>query len=112
MLLAEGWVPVAREGDRTIVATCEPPTRELRELVRERLGPGAKVNMRTTTPMDIERTIVLCFREHIVRRSTGELMARRPDLSAAAGWSVGAEALRARGGRGDRPRSDCWSSGS
>ncbi len=89
VLLAEGWVPVAREGDRTVVATCEPPTRELRDLVNERLGPGAKVNMRTTTPMDIERTIVLCFREHIVRRSTGELMARRPDLSAAAGWSVG-----------------------
>jgi cellulose synthase/poly-beta-1,6-N-acetylglucosamine synthase-like glycosyltransferase len=89
MLLGEGWVPVEREGNRTIVATCEPPTRELRERIRASLGPEAKVNMRTTTPLDIERTIILCFREHIVRRSTGELLARRPDLSAAGGWSVG-----------------------
>jgi glycosyltransferase XagB len=89
MLLAEGWVPVSREGNRTIVATCEPPTQQLREQVRDRLGPGAKVNLRTTTPLDVERTIILCFREHIVRRSTGELLARRPDLSAAGGLSAG-----------------------
>jgi cellulose synthase/poly-beta-1,6-N-acetylglucosamine synthase-like glycosyltransferase len=89
VLLAEGWVPVSREGNRTIVATCEPPTRDLRDRVCDRLGAGAKVNLRTTTPLDIERTIVLCFREHIVRRSTGELLARRPDLSAAGGWSRG-----------------------
>ena len=89
MLLTEGWVPVCEEGNRTVVATCEPPTAALRERIRERLGPRSKVNLRTTTPLDIERTIILCFREHIVRRSTGELMARRPDLSAAGGWSTG-----------------------
>ena len=89
MLLSEGWVPVRKEGARTIVATCEPPTRELRKRVRAHLGRSSKFSLRTTTPVDIERTIVLCFREHIVRRSTGELMARRPDLSAAAGWSAG-----------------------
>jgi cellulose synthase/poly-beta-1,6-N-acetylglucosamine synthase-like glycosyltransferase len=89
VLLTEGWVPVYSEGNRTIVATCEPPSRELRQRILEHLGPDAKINLRTTTPLDIERTIVLCFREHIVRRSTGELMARRPDLSAAGGWSRG-----------------------
>src|SRR5579884_2575875 len=47
------------------------------------------MNLRTTTPLDIERTIILCFREHIVRRSTGELLSRRPDLSAAQGFSRG-----------------------
>ncbi len=89
ILLAEGWVPVHQEGNRTVVATCEPPTAALRERICNSLGPGAKINLRTTTPLDIERTIILCFREHIVRRSTGELMARRPDLSAAGGWSTG-----------------------
>lgn len=89
VLLAEGWIPVGREGNRTIVATCEAPTSSLRARVLEHLGPGAKINMRTTTPLDVERTVVLCFREHIVRRSTGELMARRPELSAAGGWSTG-----------------------
>ena len=67
-------MPVGREGNRTIVATCEPPTDALRERIRESLGRGAKINLRTTTPLDIERTIILCFREHIVRRSTSELL--------------------------------------
>jgi len=89
VLLSEGWVPVGKDGSATIVATCESPTPELRKRVRRHLGAGSKVSMRTTTPVDIERTITRCFREHIVRRSTGELMARRPDLSAAAGWSAG-----------------------
>ena len=88
MLLAEGWVPVSKEGDRTIVATCEPPTRERRRAILAHLGAGARINLRTTTPLDIERTIIFCFREHIVRRSTGELLARRPDLSAASGCSA------------------------
>ncbi|HXR28213.1 MAG TPA: glycosyltransferase [Solirubrobacteraceae bacterium] len=89
MLLAEGWVPVRHEGNRTIVASCEPPTAELRRRVRGHFGRSARINLRTTTPLDIERTIVLCFREHIVRRSTSELLSRRPDLSAAAGSSFG-----------------------
>ncbi len=89
LLLAEGWIPVRREGARTIVATCEPPTRKLRSLIRKRLGRSSKVDLRTTTPLDIERTIVSCFREHIVRRSTSELLTRRPELSAAGGWSRG-----------------------
>ena len=41
MLLAEGWIPVRQEGARTIVATCEPPTRKLRSR-SERLGPSSK----------------------------------------------------------------------
>lgn len=89
MLLAEGWVPVAVEGDRTIVASCEPPTRSARDRIRSHFPPGAKLNFRTTTPIDIERTVMACFREHVVRRSTGELLARRPELSAAGGFTVG-----------------------
>ncbi len=88
-LLAEGWVPVEVEGDRTIVATCEPPTATLRDRIRAHFPSGTKLSFRTTTPIDIERTILLCFREHFVRRSTGELLARRPELSAAGGWSAG-----------------------
>lgn len=89
MLLAEGWVPVAAEGSRTIVASCEPPSEEMRERIRSHLPAGAALGLRATTPIDIERTVMLCFHEHFVRRSTGELLARRPELSAAAGWSPG-----------------------
>ena len=92
-LLADGWVPVEVEGDRTIVASCEPLTREQRERIRSHFSPAAKISFRATTPIDIERTVVLCFREHFVRRSTGELLARRPDLSAAAGWASGQRRL-------------------
>jgi cellulose synthase/poly-beta-1,6-N-acetylglucosamine synthase-like glycosyltransferase len=88
-LLAEGWIPVHRDGDRLVIATCEPPTDELLERLREHLGAPDSIVLRSTTPLDIERTIARCFREHIVRLSTGELHFRRPDLSAAAGWSRG-----------------------
>jgi hypothetical protein len=90
VLLAEGWVPVIprrrsdgrghlRAADRG--AACAGAR-----------APGTKApksNCGATTPLDIERTIVLCFREHIVRRSTGELLEQRPELSAAGGWSLG-----------------------
>jgi glycosyltransferase XagB len=88
-LLDEGWIPVNREGDRVVVATCEPPTAKLLDQLREHLGEPETIVLRSTTPLDIERTIARCFREHIVRLSTGELHFRRPDLSAAAGWSRG-----------------------
>ena len=92
-LLDEGWIPVRVEGDRTIVATCEPPTTEMRERIREHFAPGTKLSFRTTTPIDIERSVMLCSRAHFVRRATGELLAHRPDLSAAGGWSVGQKRL-------------------
>ncbi len=88
-LLEEGWVPVAVEGDRTIVATCEPPDQDARDRICAHFPAGTKLSFRTTTPIDVERTVLLCFREHFVRRSTGELLARRPELSAATGWSTG-----------------------
>jgi hypothetical protein len=89
LLLTEGWIPVRREGNRVLVAVCEPPTDEFVGRVRASLGAEAQIELRTTTPVDIERTILRCFHEHIVRRSTSELLARRPDLSAAAGFSRG-----------------------
>jgi glycosyltransferase XagB len=98
MLLDEGWVPVGVEGDRMIIATCEPPSTETRERIRAHFADGTELSFRTTTPIDIERTVLLCFREHFVRRSTGELLARRPDLSAAAGWSVGQKRVLVAGG--------------
>jgi cellulose synthase/poly-beta-1,6-N-acetylglucosamine synthase-like glycosyltransferase len=95
VLLSEGWVPVAWEGNRLIVATCEPPTAEQQLRISSHLPVGTRLNLRTTTPLDIERTVILCFREHIVRRSTGELLSRRPDLSAAQGFSTGQKRLLA-----------------
>src|SRR4029077_17377940 len=40
-------------------------------------------------PLDIERTVARCFQERIARRATGELLFRRPELSAASGFSRG-----------------------
>jgi glycosyltransferase XagB len=88
-LLDEGWIPVERDGDRVVVATCEPPTEQLLDQLREHLGEPDTIVLRSTTPLDIERTVARCFREHIVRLSTSELHFHRPDLSAAAGWSRG-----------------------
>ncbi|HXB14301.1 MAG TPA: glycosyltransferase [Solirubrobacteraceae bacterium] len=98
LLLAEGWVPVEVERGRTVVATCEPPSSDTCERIRGHFPPKTKLSFRTTTPIDIERTVLLCFRKHFVRRSTGELLARRPDLSAAGGWSVGQKRVAAGAG--------------
>jgi cellulose synthase/poly-beta-1,6-N-acetylglucosamine synthase-like glycosyltransferase len=92
-LLNEGWIPVRREPGEVLVAVCEPPTWELIARVRSTFGADVRVALRTTTPLDVERTITRCFRVHIVRRSTSELLSRRPDLSAAGGFSRGQRAL-------------------
>jgi cellulose synthase/poly-beta-1,6-N-acetylglucosamine synthase-like glycosyltransferase len=89
LLLREGWVPVGREGTRLVVATCEPPGEELLRGVQEHVGEAETVLLRSTTPLDIERTVARCFEQDIVRRSTGELLLQRPELSAAGGFSRG-----------------------
>jgi glycosyltransferase XagB len=88
-LLDEGWVPVGRAQERIVVATCEPPTEELWGRLREHLGEPETIVLRSTTPLDVERTVARCFHDHIARRSTGELLFRRPELSAAGGFSRG-----------------------
>jgi cellulose synthase/poly-beta-1,6-N-acetylglucosamine synthase-like glycosyltransferase len=88
-LLDEGWIPVGREEELIVVATCEPPTETFLERLREHLGEPDTFVLRSTTPLDIERTVARCFEEHIVKRSTGELLFRRPELSAAGGFSRG-----------------------
>jgi cellulose synthase/poly-beta-1,6-N-acetylglucosamine synthase-like glycosyltransferase len=88
-LLDEGWVPVGREGAQIVVATCEPPTEQFIERLAAHLGPPETLLLHSTTPLDIERTVARCFAEHIARRSTSELLFRRPELSAAGGFSRG-----------------------
>lgn len=88
-LLAEGWIPVRQAGHRLVVATCEPPSGELVAAIRDELCTTAPVELHTTTPLDIERSVMDCFRDHVVQRSTVELLNNRPDLSAAGGWSRG-----------------------
>ncbi len=88
-LLDEGWLPVGRVDERIVVATCEPPNEALLQRLREHVGEPETILLRSTTPLDIERTVARCFEEHIVQRSTGELLFRRPELSAAGGFSRG-----------------------
>jgi cellulose synthase/poly-beta-1,6-N-acetylglucosamine synthase-like glycosyltransferase len=86
-LVAEGWMPVRREGDRVVVATSEPPGPALTDAVREVLGDDVVVDAHTTTPLDVERSVLSCFRDKVVERSTIELLSHRPELSAASGCS-------------------------
>lgn len=88
-LVDEGWIPVARRAGTIVVATCEPPTQELIASARQQLGAEVPLQWRTTTPLDLERAILTCYREHVIRRSTVKLLSERPDLSAAAGFSRG-----------------------
>jgi glycosyltransferase XagB len=97
-MLAEGWIPVRRERGAVVVATCEPPSGELVAAVRDELGESVRVELRTTTPLDVERALMESFRDLVVSRSTVDLLSRRPDLSAATGWSRGQKAAVVVGG--------------
>jgi hypothetical protein len=82
-LVAEGWMPVRRDGGRVIVATCEPLSDAVRAELRRQLGGRVVIDQRTTTPLDIERAVLSVFKHFIVEHSTVELLTERPDLSAA-----------------------------
>ncbi len=93
-LLAEGWFPLRLDGDRLLVATCEPPSGELRAQIREALGSPSDalggplaIELRTTTPLDVERAVTRCFREDVTHRATAELRTLQPEQSAASGLS-------------------------
>jgi cellulose synthase/poly-beta-1,6-N-acetylglucosamine synthase-like glycosyltransferase len=86
-LVAEGWMPVRRDGGRVIVATCEPLSEAVRAELRRELGARVVIDQRTTTPLDIERAVLSVFKHFIVEHSTVELLTERPDLSAASGYS-------------------------
>lgn len=96
-LLREGWIPLRRDGERIVVATCEPPSGELVAAVRDTLGADVQVELRTTTPLDVERAVTTCFEDHVIARSTATLLTRRPEQSAASGltWTQKAIALLA-----------------
>ncbi len=86
-LVAEGWMPVRRDGGRVVVATCEPLTDEIRGELRRELGARIVIDQRTTTTLDIERAVLNVFKHFIVEHSTVDLLNDRPDLSAASGYS-------------------------
>ncbi len=94
-LLAEGWVPVRRLGDVVIVATCETPDDGVAAAVRGELGADVRVQLRATSPLDVERAVSRCFEDQVVQLSTLELLSRRPELSAASGCSRSQKAAAA-----------------
>jgi cellulose synthase/poly-beta-1,6-N-acetylglucosamine synthase-like glycosyltransferase len=87
VLLADGWFPVRLEADRVVVATCEPPTSGMLDAVHLALGDELVVELRSTTPLDIERAVTEAFRADLIQRATAGLRTRRPEHSAATGLS-------------------------
>jgi glycosyltransferase XagB len=86
-LLDGGWFPLERSGDRLLVATCEPPSVELLDAIHAAFGAECVVELRTTTPLDIERALTAAFHVDLIERSTAGLLTRRPEQSAASGLS-------------------------
>lgn len=86
-LLDGGWFPLEQTGDRLVVATCEPPSVELLDAIHAAFGAECVVELRTTTPLDIERAVTAAFHDDLIERSTAGLLTRRPEQSAASGLS-------------------------
>ena len=87
-LLNEGWFPVELQGDRLLIACCEGPSGSLLDSIHETFGEKLVVELRTTTPLDVERAVMTAFRGDVIDRSTEELRTRRPKQSAATGLSL------------------------
>jgi len=87
ILLADGWFPVRLDADRVVVATCEPPSSGMLNAVHLALGDELVVELRSTTPLDIERAVTEAFRADLIHLATAGLRTRRPEHSAAAGLS-------------------------
>uniref|UniRef100_A0A831X893 Glycosyltransferase n=1 Tax=Thermorudis peleae TaxID=1382356 RepID=A0A831X893_9BACT len=91
-LVARRCIPVRREGGAVLVATAEPPSPALAELVRSALGP-VEVKPVVTTDWDIDYAIRRVFRETLLDRATMGLYYHNPSESARTvftRWQLGA----------------------
>jgi cellulose synthase/poly-beta-1,6-N-acetylglucosamine synthase-like glycosyltransferase len=79
--VAEGWVPLGRESDGTIlVVTSHRPTELLQTKVELTLGEAAHLIL--SNDWDVSRAIQLGYRDAVVQKATLELWQRDPSASA------------------------------
>lgn len=83
-VLERGWLPIERNDGRTIVATDEVPTEQLRAEVRQALG-GVEVEFVAVTWWDLDQAVTQIFRKRLLYLAAEGLRAERPNFSAAIG---------------------------
>lgn len=80
-ILAQGWIPVRREGDTMVVATTVEPTEALRDRMRTATG-ASELDVRTITPRDYALAVGSVFRHALLHDVTDGLADDQPDRSA------------------------------
>ena len=79
--LHQHWIPVRRESDGTVVvATCQEPTPERREMMAATMGEPVRVEV--TTFVDIADAVRRGYREHVLDEACYGLWRRAADQSA------------------------------
>jgi cellulose synthase/poly-beta-1,6-N-acetylglucosamine synthase-like glycosyltransferase len=80
-LAKEGWLPLAREVDGTVVvATCEEPTTARRDAIEVTIG--APVRFEVTTDWDIQQGLRRGYRDAVLEQAAYGLWSRNEDQSA------------------------------
>jgi cellulose synthase/poly-beta-1,6-N-acetylglucosamine synthase-like glycosyltransferase len=80
-ILAQGWIPVRRDGDTLVVATTVEPTRALLDQVRTAMGVD-RLDVRTITPRDYALAVGSVFRNALLHDVTDGLADAQPERSA------------------------------
>jgi len=80
-LAREGWIPLHREADGSVlVATCEEPTESLQQRVEEALG--CPVRFGVTTDWDVQQGLRRAYREVVLEQAAFGLWNRNEEQSA------------------------------
>jgi cellulose synthase/poly-beta-1,6-N-acetylglucosamine synthase-like glycosyltransferase len=80
-LLRQGWIPLQRDEDGTIVvATAQRPTPELRDQIEIAMSEPVRIAM--TSHWSVSKAIQLGYRDEVVDRATQQLWRDHPDASA------------------------------
>jgi cellulose synthase/poly-beta-1,6-N-acetylglucosamine synthase-like glycosyltransferase len=95
VMVADGWVPIARADAVVRVATCERPTPERRTAIERILG--ARVLFEVTTDWDIQHAISEVFADRLAHQAAHGLSERDPEQSARAGFAPWQKAAAAGG---------------
>lgn len=78
--LSSTWLPYRREGESTVIVTCERPTELMLAEAEERLGTPVRVV--ATTDWDMQQALQSAFRREMLYDASDKLSAEEPSASA------------------------------
>lgn len=89
--LSSAWIPYRREGESTIIVTCDRPTELMVAEAEERLGTPVRVV--AATDWDMQQALQSAFRREMLYDASDKLSAEEPSASARVALTTWQKAL-------------------